>query len=457
MSAGFTETVQPSQTSRLLDFVESLSSDALSSDLQAAARDHLVDTFGVIVAGMNGEIVRSMAEVLSVSSEPGGIPLPGSGWSASWPAFAMLCGTAAHGIELDDGYRQGTVHPGVSVVPALLALAGRRHLGGRQFLTAMVAGYEVICAVSEAGHPALRQRGYHPTSATGPLGAACAAAVLAGMDRKGIERALGHAASACGGLFAFLVGGGDVKRLHGGLAARGGLEAALHAEAGISAPADIFDIPSGWAHTFTGGPIELCFPPHGGFRLPQCYFKPYACCRHLQPAFEATVELMARHELVAKDIIGIEVDTYEISARHADVSWDSLASAQLSFPYLIALAINRGKASLADFDDATRATPWVQEVAGKLTVRVDAEIDSRYPAERPSRVTLVTDKGRYQGELSEALGSAEFPMTEQDIRDKFLSLTAPVLGDARAASLLDMVWNIGQCTDVAEVLDASRI
>lgn len=429
----------------------------LPPEVRASARDHLLDTLGVIVAGMPGEVAQATARVLTASGGGGTVRVPGSELVLSADAMAFLCGTAAHGIELDDGYREGTVHPGVAVVPALLALAGTRRVTGPELLTALTVGYEVICATAAAGHPALRQRGFHPTSATGPLGAAMASANLLGLDDPTTASALGIAASHCGGLFAFLGGGGDVKRLHGGLGARGGLQAALLAEAGIGAPQEVIETGSGYAQAFTGGPMAFDLPPAGPFRILGCYYKPYACCRHLQPAFEAVIEVMQTQGLRPADVQRIEVETYAISSHHADVGWDDFASAQLSFPYLIALAVNRGTAALSDFDDATRAAPWVAETAAKLHVRAAPDLDARYPAERPSRVALLTSRGRFTAERAEAAGSPEYPVTAAMLKDKFLGLTVPVLGQARADSLYDALMSVDTADDVADLLALSAM
>lgn len=438
-------------TRQLVDFAAGLDWAALPPEVRASARDHFVDTVGVIIAGMPGAVSQAVAGVLGLGRS-GSLPVPGSGLKASARDFALICGTAAHGIELDDGYRQGTVHPGVTVVPALLAIAGERRISGQALLTALTAGYEIICALGGAGHPALRDRGYHPTPAVGPMGVAAAAGLLHGLDARRIETAMGIAASTCGGLFAFLAGGGDVKRLHGGFGARGGLEAMLFAEAGIDAPSGIVEIPSGWAQAFAGSALSFDLPPGRTFRILDCYFKPHACCRHLQPAFEATVEMMAKHGIRPADIQSIEVHTYGISAHHASVGWESFASAQLSFPYVMALAMNVGRADLQHFDDAHRAKDWVGESAAKLTVRKDADIDARYPNERPSRVTIRTATGALTEERAEALGSPEYPLSAEDICAKFTRLVTPVLGAASTEELLDRLWHIDRSEDAGSCL-----
>src|SRR5258708_39052896 len=117
-------------------------------------------------------------------------------------------------------------------VPAALSVGYQRGANGAQIVEAVVAGYEVAICLARACAPDLRQRGFHPTSVVGPLGTAVAVAKLRGLTAQQVADALGIAASASAGLFAFVNGGADIKRLHAGHPSREGIPAALLAERG---------------------------------------------------------------------------------------------------------------------------------------------------------------------------------------------------------------------------------
>ena len=168
---------------------------------------------------------------------PAHVPVPGRARRADLIDAAFLGGTAAHGIELDDGYTKGSVHPGCTVVPAILSAGYVKKASGAQLIEAMVAGYETVTAIGRAVHPDLRHRGFHPTGAVAVFGAAMAVGKLRGLTPQQLSNALGIAASSSAGLFAFVNGGADIKRLHAGHASREGLQAALLAEAGRRRPA----------------------------------------------------------------------------------------------------------------------------------------------------------------------------------------------------------------------------
>lgn len=438
-------------TAALLAMAGQLSWDDLPDAVRHALRRHFLDTCATIVAGMPGEVAGAAGRVLALT--PGSIDVPASKLSLGPDGYAMLCGTAAHGIELDDGHRGGSVHPGVAVVPALLALASIVPLTGRDLLLAQLVGYEAITALAAATNPALRNRGFHPTSSVGPLGAALAVGRALRLNDKQMANALGIAASSAGGLFAFLAGGGDVKRLHGGMAARAGLMAALFAREGISAPARIIDAPSGWAQAFAGAAgLSLSLPPMT-FNILDCYFKPYACCRHLQPAMEALITLRDGHCLSEAAVHKIEVETYSIAAKHAATGWGDMASAQLSFPYCLALALQIGRADLVHFGPDTRSAAWVDRIAAKVEIRATPEMDSLYPALRPARVTVHTAAGPVSAYAPEARGCRELPLSDADLLDKARGLIAHVLGQDRAEILITRLWTIEQAPDAGRIFD----
>src|SRR5215468_9328861 len=374
-------TLQPAAgaTMALVDFVTGLSHQALDAEVRHYARRHLLDTVGVMISGAVGDVATRAEAALATVRSGGRIPVPGRVRRADLLDAAFLGGTAAHGIELDDGYRQGSVHPGCTVVPAVLAVAYDLGATGKAVIEAIVAGYETAIAIARACHPDLRQRGFHPTGVCAVFGAAAAVAKLRGLPASQIANAFGIAASSAAGLFAFVNGGADIKRLHAGHAAREGVQAALLAEQGVQGPPDVIESRDGFLQAFAFGRID-------------CYIKPYPCCRHLQPAVEALIGLCREENISPDEVTRIDVDTYRIAAEHAHTGWDDFASAQLSFPYLIGLALLYRAIRLEQFGDDVRRNPVFDEIARKLHVMATPETDRLYPQLRPARVKVNTTR-----------------------------------------------------------------
>ena len=452
-------TLQPAAgaTNALIKFNSGLRYQDLPEEVRHYARRHLLDTVGVMIAGAGGEIATSAETVLASVRPAGKIPVPGRKRRADLLDAAFLGGTAAHGIELDDGYRAGSAHCGCVVIPAALSVGYQKNASGAALIEAIVAGYETNICLARACAPDLRHRGFHPTSAVGPFGAAMAVAKLHGLNDTQIANALGIAASSSAGLFAFVNGGGDIKRLHAGHASREGLQAALLAEQGVEGPPGVIESRDGFMQAFAFGRVDkarpITLPPQAEYGITDCYIKPYACCRHIQPAVEAMFGLLNDENIKTEEIRKVDVETYKIAAEHAHVPWDNFANAQLSFPYLMGLAARYRGVKFEHFDEATRADPAFADFARKLTITAPTEIDQLYPRLRPARVTVTTSKGTHVRQADEAWGSRLVPLDDKGLIDKFKGLVEPVFGATRTAELAERLWTVEKLGAVASLVE----
>src|SRR5215207_10471649 len=171
-------------TDAIVAFVNGLRYAALDAEVRHYAKRHLLDTIGVMIAGADGNVATNAEAMLASVRGAGNVPVPGRARRADLLDAAFLGGTAAHGIELDDGYRHGSAHCGCVIVPAVLAVGYDRRVSGKALIEAIVTGYETNICLARACAPDLRNRGFHPTSAVGPFGAAMATGKLRGMKAQ---------------------------------------------------------------------------------------------------------------------------------------------------------------------------------------------------------------------------------------------------------------------------------
>jgi 2-methylcitrate dehydratase PrpD len=444
-------------TDNVVSFVSKLRHDALDEEVRHYARRHLLDTVGVMVSGAQGNVATQAESVLIATRPAGNVPVPGRVRRADLIDAAFLGGTAAHGIELDDGYTKGSVHPGCTVVPAILSAGYIKKASGAQLIEAMVAGYETVTAIGRAVHPDLRHRGFHPTGAVAVFGAAMAVGKLRGLTPQQLANALGIAGSSSAGLFAFVNGGADIKRLHAGHASREGLQAALLAEAGLEGPPGVIEARDGFMQAYAynadrARPVEL--PPAGPWGTTDCYIKPNPCCRHIQPAVEALIGILNDEKIASDEVKHVAVETYRIAAEHAGTGWDDFASSQLSFKYLMSLALKFRNIKFDYFEDKVRNDPGWAAIASKFEISAPHEIDRLYPKLRPARVTVTTVKGKFVRQADEAMGSRLVPLDDTGLKAKFIGLVEPVHGGAKAQDLAEQLWSIDGAKDVTPLIDA---
>ncbi len=414
---------------------------------RSSVRRHFLDTLGAMIAGASGTPSRIAASVLAENGCSGNIPVPGFARPTDRLTAAYLGGASAHGLELDDGFRAGSVHPGAPVIPAVLAAAFGSGASGERVSAAIAVGYELTTRIAAAGHPGSRNRGFHNTSIAGELGAAGAVGSLLGMDADPIEHALAIAASSAAGLFAFLQGGGEIKRLHPGMAAREGLYAALLARAGMTGPRAVLEGRDGFFQAYSGsaklGLLTEGLDPGAGLNVGRCYMKPYACCRHIHPAIDGVIDIIADEKLAAQDIEGIEAGTYAIAAEHAHGSWADMASAQLSYQYCVAIAARKARVDIADFATASLGDAETAALARRIDVLVDPEREASYPGSRSARLAVRTRDGRrFETLIDEPRGSAKYPLSDDQVTAKFLTLARPPLGGESAEAIVRLVGTL---------------
>lgn len=432
-----------SPTAALAAHTAALDAESLPPEAQRGAARHLADTLGAIVAGRGQPTV---AAALAVAQELGGrgeVPAIGTGRRLDALSAATLMAVGAHAIELDDGNREGSFHPGTVVVPAVAAAAWQLDASGAEVIAAVAAGYEVAGRIARALHPDAGRRGFQTTPVAGVMGAAAAVGRLLRLDADAMEQAIGVAASSSGGLFAYLTGGGTVKKFHPGHAAREGVLAAfMVARGAVQGPRGVLETKAGVLQAFGG---LAAWPARAGQPgappiVAASYLKPYPCCRHIHPAIDALLDLRARHALNPDAVERMEVGTYAVAMPHATLPWDDFVIAQLSFPYVMGVALRTGRVDLASFDEAARRDPAILRDVAKVTVAVDSECEANYPAQGPARVTLLLRDGRrLSAYVPEPLGSPARPLPEETFTAKLRMTFDGWLDAPEAARVLEML------------------
>jgi 2-methylcitrate dehydratase PrpD len=456
---------QTGPTKALCRWAANLRFDDIDTVALARTRAHTLDSIGVCVAGSQEDVAQIAAATLSDVGVSGTVPVAGTGLRTDMLSAAFLMGTGCHGLELDDGFRPGAVHPGCVVIPTALAVAATVNPSGQRFLTSIVAGYEVAARIAALIHPKPRWRGFHNTSTVGVFAAATVTAVLKGFDADILENAFGLAASSSSGIRSY-AHGGDVKRIHPGLAARDGILAALLAEKGHQGAPDVLEIPDGFFHAFAGenaAAADADIFAAGGqtnsrFAIADCYVKPHACCRHLHPGIDAVLDILTDNDLAPDDVASIDVATYRVAATHGIIGWSEMTTAQMSYRFTLAAAIQHRSVILQHFSEAGRRDGAVLRHCDKIRVAADDALDATYPERRPARVELRTVDGRsFSVQVDEPLGSATNQLTDDRLQEKFLGLATPVLGQDAAQDVLARVWALDTAGSVHPIIDRLKV
>jgi 2-methylcitrate dehydratase PrpD len=415
----------------------------LGSDVAHQTRRLLLDHLSSAVVGACTDVARAVRGVVA-DMYPGSDASVVGGCRSSAAGAALANGSAAHALDIDDGYTPGSVHPCAPTLPAVLAAAESSGADAGTVLRAVATAVEVTCRIARSAHPATREAGFHNTALAGVFGAAAGVCVVLGVDRPTVASALGVAGSHSGGLFEFLGSGGEVKRLHAGKAARDGLLSVHLARRGVTGPARVLEGTNGYFHAFARErwrPDALLDGLGTRWALHDTYVKVYPCCRHLHSAVDALLDLRTEHDLDPGTVTAVRVETYSVAAEHAHKRFATHLEAQMSLPYAVAVSLLDGQVGMAQFDAAHRTSPAVSELAERVEVVASAEFDSRYPRERPARVT-VRRAGRPDlcREVDQPRGEPSRRLADKELVAKFQQLAGPVLGSERADRVVEAVW-----------------
>ncbi len=443
----------PALTATLARWLAGLRHEAVPESARHAARLALLDTMG---AALHGRREFWAETALSWARQGYGPPGDGGGLATVWgearsslrPADAALVnGVAAHAFELDDFIAK--LHPGAAVIPAVLALAERLGSSGKAIEMAVVAGYEVMVRASRALDPnAARLRGWHLTGVCGPLGAAAAGAVLFGLDEEAAAWALGLGATQGSGLFAFNADGAMSKRLHPGRAAHAGVMAAELAAMGFTGPASVLETDDGGfldAFSDAAKPDRLLEGLGSQWSVEQVYFKPYSCCGSLHSYVDAARELRTRLGRMPLPDETVRAGLPRVVDVQCGFDYEpgTALNGQMSARFTIAAALADGNALPAQYTDDRMSDPELVELARRIQLVPDTELDNIYPADYPGWVEIAGPDGRV--ERSETLnpsGAPGHPGREAALLSKYDALMAEAVGEAAAGRLKAVVMDL---------------
>jgi len=422
------------------------------------AKRHMLDTLGAALAGSAAEPTRQVVSVFKSDVASGSLPAPiwGTAQCLGPRDAAFANGVAAHALELDDS--GGCDHSGAVVLPAAVAAlsAADQKVSGYELVIAIVLGYDLGRRVLDAcgGYSALNGAGWHSTATCGSLAAAAAAARVLGLSEAQTRSALGHAASFSGGLWAFIHDGSQTKRLHAGRAAEGGLTACLMARAGLTGPAQVFeDVWGGFFNAFAPAsrqPKALLKDLGSVWQLMRCSIKPHASCRSTHAAIDAVLHLTGQNASLAQRTRRIEVFASRfVIDMCGGRNLSTLASAQMSLPYAVAVASVFGDAALERYLEPVRADARVTAAMARVTLRTDPTMtDDDEPLVRIHAEGMAP----VSQQVPVPLGAPDNPLPEPALNDKFHALASIALPRERADALARFILELDSIGDARAIL-----
>lgn len=436
-------------TRQLTSFCHSLNYQTLVPEVIDRTKYFFLDYLAVGVRGSltdSSQPLYRLAETLGGGGE--GTVL-GRSEKATFPYAALANGASAHSIELDDTHQGGSIHLGVSVFSAALAVAEHVNASGKDFIAAAVAGFEVAARLAMAVRPKEHYlRGFHPTATCGVFGAAVAAAKLLQLREAQLLSALGIAGSQAAGSMEFLTDGAWTKRLHPGWAAFSGIHAALLAREGFIGPATIVEGKDGFlkAYSSNADPSKIITGLGSDFQILQTAVKPHACCRYTQAPIDATLAVTKEYDLQTRDVKSVTVGMLETGIpvicepAQRKVQPLSVVDMQFSLPFGVAVALAKRQAGLAEFTLIILQDSDVKSLMPKIGYVRDPELEKNYPKEWPAWVRVTLNSGKeVSAQVRFPKGDPENPLSWDELMEKYRSLASAVWNPQKLETVRDAV------------------
>lgn len=409
------QTTRPSTTLAVLaDYAASLKTSALSEATLISVRDCVLDCVAAAVAGARADGSRAARATAQSAFGAGGSSLWFSGAKVPAAAAALANCTAASILDLDDGHRAATGHPGAAIIPSCLAVAEEVDASWDELVAAIVVGYEVAVRVAAA-----RDFTRLDTMSTGKwcnYGVAAAVGRLRGLSRDHLIQAMAvagvHGPNQSAAGYSKVMGNHAKEGIPWG-SLTGVLGVAL-AQSGFTGPTDIIDHPAYYDAAAIARGLGR------SAAIDRVYFKPYSCCRWAHAAIDGLTDIIEQDGLRPSAVERVEVHTFARALKlNNEPDPDTLEGAQYSVPFCLGVAAHHGREALLPLGSDRLHDPLAVGFARKVTLLVDQTLDGRFPETTAARIVLRTATGVHEREVIHPLGDPDNPMPRAKLLEKF--------------------------------------
>jgi 2-methylcitrate dehydratase PrpD len=442
-------------TRELAEWVADLRYDDVPADAADEAGRAFVDFLGeCLFVGASKAWGQSIADFCA--SDGGGQPeatIIATGRRTLAARAALANGTMALGFEFADFGAGSRPYPFAVTGPLAIAESHRR--SGTELALAIVIGYEVMGRVFRATFERGTTIPFYVPSVYGTFAAAAGCARLLELSHEHTNYALGLAAAFTGGTFQGHEEGAWQRSLNGGMASERGVTAALLAQTGFRATELGLEGVQGFARMYTNGhldPSALLDGLGDSFIITGRWVKRYPMNTTLHAPVEALLELMHEHDLRYTDIEMIDAAWQRVEPFLAKREVSTVVSAQASLPFALAVAAVRRKVGVDEFTDETVADPVIQAMIERTTVHQDEELYAKAENSMPGGVTVRTRDGReLTREVLYPKGNPANPMSDGELKAKFMDMAERVLGHDQADELYERARDLSGVDDVSEL------
>ena len=369
---------------------------------------------------------------------------------------AFINATFGHACEIDDHMDTGGGHPGAYSTAVSLALAEKLGANGKAVIAAIVAGYEMSWRMGRTLLPASIANGWHSQSTIGAFGSTAVAAKLLNLNAGQLAQAFAIAGSQASGTTEYGMSGGEVKRMHSGLAARAGIQSAMLAKAGLTGPLTIFEGKYGMVRMLARKDDSTLLVDgfNEDFGILHVEYKYHPVNISIQSPINLLTELVRSHDLKPADIERIDVGCRaEHSKTHVGAIYEpqDVLGAQFSMPFSLAICIAKRSNDLKLYiNPSVWKDPEVLALAHRVFVYADPLLKGAKGLGVRLKVTLKNGSVLEKEEKFQK-GNIHNPLTTDELSDKFRGLASSVFSPERTEKVVSAVRRLDELENIVQL------
>lgn len=423
----------------------------------------LVDFFGVMLGGITTRQSRLCAEIVG---RWGGLPeatVFASGRKVPLHSAVLANCTAGRALDYDDIHEQAHLHATVAVVPPALAISEITKINGSQFVVSIIIGFELLARIGLALSKKPGATGMSTTYQGATLASSLVGTKMLELEPYITRNALGIAYSQLAGTQQVVFEGVDLMAIQQGLSAMNGMIALDMARLGLTGPKEILCGKYGYFPVFHPERHDIsAFTKDLGniWEIENTSFKPFPCCKLTHTAVQSALDLRAEYSLSSEEIaevqVGINDEDYYMVCEPMAIRRKPLTviDAIYSMPYVISVALTKGKVGLEDFTTEAIKRPDVLDFTKIVYPIKDVNLPKVTDKGIPTWITITLKDGRQLKCYKEAIkGSPTIPMSKKERNDKFFNCLAYAgYPDKIADELVRSLENIENIKDISSLV-----
>lgn len=452
-------------TYELIKYAIDTKYESLPSYVVEKTKMLILDALGCCIAGSSAFGVKEIVELLNKWGGEKESTILAYGYRCPAPSAAFANSVMTHARDLEDTQDVAVIHCTTTVLPAALAIAESESASGKDLITAVALGVEILCRTGLAS-PRPQLKGWFHTTTLGCFASSVAAGKILGLNEKQMINAGGISYSQFAGNQQCLEERTLTKRIQPAFAARAGVFSALLAQKGITGPNNFLEGKYGFYNLYLDGKYnrDIIIDNLGKkFEIANLSMKYYPSCRGTSASIDVALYLLQKNNIKADQIKEVLVYvtplTNSLVGKPYEIGENPQVDAQFSIPYTVAQAFIKGNVFIDTFEDEAVRDIMTLKLAKKVKVVVNFDVD-KSKSFLPLKMEVKMEDGIiYRGKADTIKGSPQNPMSREECIEKFNKCVGfainPISIEERK-SVVHMVDLLEKLDDVNKLIEPLR-